>query len=693
MDKRRSKRAVIFSALCLALSLSGTAWAGSGPAIEKADVNMPEVSVSYRSTDQGGPDAYLGGEKLEPEGDPVLFSDSGIPASYSVLVDVSGSLSQERFADIKQSLQSFADSLRKDDRLVLYTFGDKVTKVLKGTESRDAAKKAIEGLENGDMTTALFDALTQAADEIGKEDDPGSIHQAIICISDGEDFADNTEDAKTTSDSISADGIPVYTIAVEKKSETEESRKGRSSFSSIATATGGIPWTVDQLPEGTDSIQENSVKNGLDGVMKSVLGTKQMRYTASTNRPSMSAEDLVLSFGDGTEATRSLLVTRHIPDTEAPGVSSVKATGENEITVTYSEPVLGADKAAAYQLSLDGKSIAVSQVVKSSDMENTYKLVTQDKLYNGTYSLEIGGVTDDSAEQNALSGYSKPTDLRVTELKDFDSTPPTVKSVKQSEPDGFEIVYSEEVKGADNNSNYSVTLTSKKGKERDIKVIQAKPDGKDKTKYRIVLEEPLVNGDYTVHFSQIKDASDEANPLTDKEKNVTVSGIKKEFSIKQFLRDWWPLVLTGVLAVVIIILLVFFRKIRKNRLQVVNGMVLSPENIDRKVGIDVDSASPAKDLEIWISSGKAQPRRVSYRLEGSMVFGRSRAESDIFCNDPTMSKQHFVVMIEPDGSLSVVDLQSTNKTLVNGIPVDSKMPLKPGDEIEAGNMHFQIGWK
>lgn len=693
MEKRRSGSAVILSALCLALALAGTALADNEPAIEKADVDMPQVSVSYRSDDEGTPDAYLGGDKLEPAGDPVVFSDSGIPASYSVLVDVSGSLGQERFSDIKQSLEAFTDKLRQGDQLVLYTFGDKVTKVLKGGESRDAAKQAIEGLTNGDMTTALFDALQQAAHEISQQEDPDSMHQSIICISDGEDFADNTEDAQSVSDSISAEGIPVYTIAVEKKSNSEDSRKDRSSFSSIATATGGIPWTVDKLPDGVDSIKQNSVGNGLDEIMKAVLGTRQMKYTAATNRPSMTAEDLVLGFEDGSKASRSLLVTKHIPDNDPPTVTSVKAEGANELTVTYSEPVLGADKTGSYQLSLGDKSIAVSQVVKSSDADNSYKLITQDKLYNGTYSLQIGGVTDDSAEQNALSGYDKPTDIKITELKDYDDTPPTVKKVSQSEPDGFEIVYSEEVQGADNNSNYTVSFKSKKGKEQDIKVVQAKTDGKDKTKYRIVLEEPLVNGDYTIHFSQIKDTSDMANVLTDKEKSVTVSGIKKEFSIREFLRDFWPLILTGIIAVIVIILLVFFHRIRKNRLAVVNGMVVSPDNIDHKIGVDVSGSSgPAKDLEIWISSGKAQPRKVDYRLEGSMVFGRSRSESDIFCNDPTMSKQHFVVMIEPGGGLAVQDLQSTNRTLVNGIPVNGKMPLKPGDEIEAGNMHFQIGW-
>ena len=73
--------------------------------------------------------------------------------------------------------------------------------------------------------------------------------------------------------------------------------------------------------------------------------------------------------------------------------------------------------------------------------------------------------------------------------------------------------------------------------------------------------------------------------------------------------------------------------------------------------------------------------------EGKMlVFGRSD-ECDVVMADPNVSRRHaHAVML--NGMMAMVDLGSSNGTLVNGIPI-SRIFLMDGDEIQLGGSIFQ----
>ncbi len=67
----------------------------------------------------------------------------------------------------------------------------------------------------------------------------------------------------------------------------------------------------------------------------------------------------------------------------------------------------------------------------------------------------------------------------------------------------------------------------------------------------------------------------------------------------------------------------------------------------------------------------------------AMTIGR-RADQDIVLGDPSVSRVHARLEVAPDG-VSIVDLGSTNGTLVNGYPVRmSRVALRVGDRIQIG---------
>ena len=682
-------------AMLMTLALSGvSAFADEEAAIEQVVICKPLVRVDYRGAIDQIPVVFLDGEQLTAQDTPVKIGDSNIGIEYYVLLDISGSLSYDRFENIKASLQQFIMELRENDRLVLYTFGDAVQKVLSGDEDRESAVQTVASLENGDMNTTLFEAMNTAASEIEKISDDG-MHRLMICISDGEDFADNTKDAQTVSDTISSMGIPVYTVAVEKKEETEEeARSNRSHFSAVAINTGGIPWTVDQLPEGVENIYGNSVLNGLNIIRDTVLNTNHMEMTASSNKISMKLEDLVLRFPDGKELTKKVLVSRHITDDQAPSVSDVSIVSENELRVTFSEEVDGAQKAENYKLSGD-HTVAVSQVIAEDSTSNTYSLILGENLKNGDYTLQIQNVTDNSQEQNPLQLYSEPQSLKVAglpeetepETEPKDLIAPTVTKIKTSEPDGFEIVFSEPVKGAEINGNYSVTFD-----KNDVTVVQAKALDAEGFRYKIILSDKLENGDYKIHMNHITDRSDQANALEETSWSAKVQGIKHELDVVVLLVRWWPLVLTIVVLILLLIVILNNRKIKKNKVTLIEGVAVEKDHINKKVQVNIGDSKHARDVEIEINNGSEAPKRVPYTIRGSLTVGRSKEDCDIFCNDAIMSRKHFRIISEEDGNMYVEDLGSRNGTRINGNLIQGKAMLKSGDEIKAGKMFFRVKW-
>ncbi len=73
----------------------------------------------------------------------------------------------------------------------------------------------------------------------------------------------------------------------------------------------------------------------------------------------------------------------------------------------------------------------------------------------------------------------------------------------------------------------------------------------------------------------------------------------------------------------------------------------------------------------------------------AVTIGR-RADQDIVLNDPSVSRTHARVEITPDG-VSIIDLDSTNGTLVNGHPVRaSRVALRPGDRIHIGTVVLEL---
>lgn len=574
VKKKKEMAIVLIMICCILLHAVTSLAAGDNYRIEQLYINMPEVTAYYRSPQEDSNlEAYLDGEKLTFK-DVELFSQTGEAVEYYVLLDISSSITEKRFSDIKTALIKFQTELRENDNMILLTFGNKVTQILNGTEDHQTAEKTISELKNDNSNTVLFDAINTAADRIWKVADSSEKRRIIVVISDGKDCADDTRSSESIENTLNSRGIPVYTIAVENnEGDTEvETQNYRSKFAAMARNTGGVPWTVPY---------DGLVIDGLNTVRDAVMNSYRARFKAIDNLVSNKKEDFVLKFLDAGNMTDtcSILVSRGQKDEIAPEITSVKSKKSNSISIIFTEPVENAGDVGNYGVTREGKSVPVKQVLTGENSGTEVTLLFDEELYEANYEIEIKNITDQSNEKNPL------VQTRV----------------------------------------------------------------KLKTKWPA--------------------------PKT---------------SVGDLILKWWPFVLILILGIILITVLIIRRNIKKKKnMLIIDTQVVEADKVEERKHICMKQI-PGKNIVIWVSNGRDAPKRMEYLIRSSAIIGRA-AECDIYCDDPMMSKQHFVLEYENE-KIFIYDLQSRNGTKVNGMPIGEKYPLHSGDEINAGNLKFRIEW-
>lgn len=92
-----------------------------------------------------------------------------------------------------------------------------------------------------------------------------------------------------------------------------------------------------------------------------------------------------------------------------------------------------------------------------------------------------------------------------------------------------------------------------------------------------------------------------------------------------------------------------------------------------------------------VLAGEMVGRVVRLKLEASMRAGRVRA-CEIYFNCSNISREHACFKVDEKGQTTLVDLNSTNGTLVNGKRISERV-LRDGDRISMGNVILRYSLK
>lgn len=370
--------------------------------LEAVNENTPDFSVYVYPEDGAVYSAqdisivYGEGRVTTKSYEPFEQSQSGI--SYYILVDKSASISKATFEATKQALLQFASSMSAEDTLTLVTFGDAVETVCREESAGEVLTNAIQGLNNGDQNTLLFEAMKQTA-EMTKTAKEQTKRKVGIVITDAEDFSQNNSTQKEALDALLKTGLPMY--AMTPTDNVTSNDTAVNSMGEFVRSSGG-----------TLSYYKNEeASNVILGLQDLFYQAFEVKAETESNKVDYELKTLRVQFKDSVQTMQACFDT-YQEDSNPPKVKVKKKKNKNILTVTFNEKVLNADVAGNYEVKLNEKKIISDYTVTYSyTKKHKYRAVLKfsDDLRNGEYTISYKNITDDSMEKNPIKKKSKVT--------------------------------------------------------------------------------------------------------------------------------------------------------------------------------------------------------------------------------------------------------------------------------------------
>ncbi len=302
-----------------------------------------------------------------------------------------------------------------------------------------------------------------------------------------------------------------------------------------------------------------------------------------------------------------------------------------------------------------------------------------------------------------------------------DEEAPRLVFAEQTGDAQIAVEFSEAVEGADNPSSYVITRRdlkkSKKKKDKDsdkddkdkedqdaengepedgeedsgtvIPVLSVATDKEIPGRMLLSFSEDLEPGRYTISCPGIRDSSMEQNPV-ENQKTIRVEQRPLMTRVFQAVKDWYWIGLILAAAALAAVILRAMQKVKQGRGVVyVDGKPVMAADVElhKHVSIQEEKGMP---FYLRVSVKGNRPEDMTLHMNGSFIVGRAQI-CNLYFDDKRMSRQHFV--LEWDGqNMYVTDLETTNGTQVNQVPIHQKRRLQQNDVISAGSVDMTIRW-
>jgi VWFA-related protein len=159
--------------------------------------------------------------------------------SCAILLDTTASMAAA-LPRVKNSVVKLIDELADQDSVAIFTFDQRLIVRQDFTTDKDAAKRAVLRTR-AEGETALFDALSESAEEVSKR----AGKKALIVFTDGDDNSSvlNANSAVTRAKKL---GIPLYSVA---EGEAMRSPKLKKLLEDLSENTGGMSYHINKLDD------------------------------------------------------------------------------------------------------------------------------------------------------------------------------------------------------------------------------------------------------------------------------------------------------------------------------------------------------------------------------------------------------------------------------------------------------------
>lgn len=381
--------AIVSINICAAMALEQLDNGLTGITVEQIQARMPEVEAYIYSKEHVYEDheieAYLDGKQLSYIG----TDESGsFGTSYTVMLDISGSIRPTYFEAAKKQISSLAYTLRPVDSMTLITFGDDV--VLQTNQCRDQNRiqMILDQLDGRDQNTCLYEAIHQGIDYM--QADGTDNRQVMLIISDGfEDTGSAGITRQEVEDQVAKNNVPVYALCVDYVEVEKQEEFGR-----FARLTGG----------NLISFGVHNAESEWNNLISWLNSAARVRFQSDSNKIDGKTHTLLIKLktSQGEENyTREIQFSDWIPDKTLPEIINFSyLSHENALKIQFSEQVTGADQVSGYIIRRGSEELVPSSVTQLDT--TTYLVQLPNDMQPGKYTVTFTGIRDDSMEQNAL---------------------------------------------------------------------------------------------------------------------------------------------------------------------------------------------------------------------------------------------------------------------------------------------------
>lgn len=388
---------------------------------EQAEGKAPDVKIymtGSRIDSKISVSGKIGKQTFEQKGKAKSFKKSKEGIFYIVLLDNSGSVNRVQFDEAKRQLVKIRSSLRKKDKMLLYTVGglsaagqkkNVFGRTVKGSDAtkkqRDCKKiKNIKYMSSPNSKTVLYRSLNEV---LAAQTSP-CMRTVVLMITDGEDDSKGKDiDKVSTAQQVKNAAVPVYGILLCSNSGRPDTKKMRYTRNKIMAEKNCRGFYYDC----STGITGKKVKAAFQTMNRLwFYNSYIVKLSTKTNKTAGRAK-LDLTVNKSAIDAISLDYSDYVRDKSAPVVAgSVQKISADSISFTLYDDngIKESDvrNVSNYMIQTkeeNGKIWTVKSInTEQGGNEITVTLTLTEELYAGAYLLKCTGIRDDSQDANEM---------------------------------------------------------------------------------------------------------------------------------------------------------------------------------------------------------------------------------------------------------------------------------------------------
>lgn len=255
-----------------------------------------------------------------------MLKNTDTPISYVCLVDISGSMSQDRMDAVKEMLYQFVDGKKETDNFYITLMGDHLTSsdVL---QNPDEIKAYIDEIAVTKEDTNLYQSIRDELAVMQNQQDLYS-KKCLIIFSDGADDQVTGITREEAENAVKESNIPVFTVAMLKENPTEAQMESAKILGSFARYSAGGQHYTPVIEQYENADVYGKVQSVLNSSLIVKATVDELNITGDTANV-----ELTLSNGTVAAATERKIsgeVLASIVNLSAPDVMDTEMPEEVE---------------------------------------------------------------------------------------------------------------------------------------------------------------------------------------------------------------------------------------------------------------------------------------------------------------------------------------------------------------------------